>query len=61
MDVNRLYFLHQISLMRVSTAVSRLAGLRHKAEAAGLALRIKDFQASVGAKAATAWGKETVL
>lgn len=59
MDLNRLYFLHQLSLMRVSSAKSRAANATHQAEADGIARRIGAVQTKLGALAAAGWNQET--
>lgn len=55
MDLNRLYFDHQISLMRATSARDRHAREVHLDEAAILAEHIEIFQRRRGAPAAFRW------
>jgi|GEM_PF-1895516 len=54
MDLNRLYFKHQLSMMLVSSAQDTPDRTYHQTKANGLARRIVRFQQSCGASAATA-------
>jgi len=56
MDLNRLYFQHQISLIQVSSAEDLATRIGHQAEADGFARTIERFQRGKGAGAAAAWG-----
>lgn len=51
MDLNRLYFEHQLALIRASGADGEAARDRHHARADCIASRISDFQDRVGARA----------
>lgn len=55
MDLNQLYFRHQILLMRASGTVDGAASLRHESGAARIARSIVALQHALGAKAAFAW------
>lgn len=55
MDINRLYFKHQISMMRVSHAEDPDDRTYHQTLADGLAKRIARLQQDSGAGAATSW------
>ncbi|MBD3815920.1 MAG: hypothetical protein IE913_05615 [Halothiobacillus sp.] len=55
MDLNHQYFEHQLSLMRASAAVTRLARTRHLAAAGVTAYRISNHQSGIGADAADGW------
>lgn len=56
MDLNHLYFQHQLSLMRAASAPDCQARAGHHAEAHGLASRISRFQQGSKAGAAASWG-----
>ncbi len=58
MDLNQLYFRHQLLLMRASDASDEESSLRHEAKAAGIARNIGAFQADAGASAALYWQSE---
>lgn len=58
MDLNQLYFRHQLLLMRASCASDEGASLKHKARAAGIARSIGVFQVGAGAAAALSWQSE---
>lgn len=58
MDLNQLYFRHQLLLMRASCASNDEASLNHEATAAGIARCIGMFQANAGAAAALSWQSE---
>lgn len=58
MDLNQLYFRHQLLLMRASCASDEEASLKHEARAAGIAQSIGAFQANAGATAALSWQSE---
>jgi hypothetical protein len=55
MDLNDLYFRHQISLMRANTAPDDQARGAHQGRADELAQRIGMWQQRVGASAASMW------
>lgn len=55
MDINQLYFDHQISLMRASASGSPQLRLAHHANATGIAQRIERIHRDAGAGAATRW------
>lgn len=55
MDLNQLYFDHQIQLIRADGAVTSEARRSHEHEAAQIADRIGQRQARLGAAAACAW------
>ena len=59
MDLNQLYFRHQLLLMRAHCASDEEASLKHKAKAAGIARSICTFQANAGAPAALFWRPES--
>ncbi len=61
MDLNRLYFKHQVSMMLVSSTRDTSECARHQTTADGLALRIARFQKGCGAAAATAWNSGGVI
>jgi hypothetical protein len=52
MDLNRLYFLHQLALMRAQASHSGSDCVRHTARADRFAGRISHFQRHAGALAA---------
>ena len=52
MDLNRLFYLHQMALMRAAATGCHGERDRHHAAADGLAHRIAMFQRNVGAAAA---------
>jgi hypothetical protein len=54
-DLNRLYFDHQILLMRAQGAGSPDGRRGHEAAASGLAAHISCIQRTLGAPAALAW------
>lgn len=58
MDLNQLYFHHQLLLMRASCASNEESTLSHEARAAGIARSIGTFQANAGAAAALSWQSE---
>jgi len=58
MDLNQLYFRHQLLLMRASVAATVDACLKHESHAAGIARSIGAFQDRLGAKAAASWQAE---
>ncbi len=51
MDLNRLFFQHQIALMRANAAPSRPERERHNAEADGIASRISGIHLRNGTRA----------
>ena len=51
MDLNRLFFMHQIALMRASSADSRGERDQHHVEADGIASHISRIHASNGTRA----------
>ena len=55
MDLNQLYFDHQILLIRAEGAETMHARRDHQAEAAQVAGRIGQRQTTLGAAAACAW------
>lgn len=55
MDLNRLYFKHQISMMRVFSAEDAATRGYHQSLADGFAQRIAQFQLGKGANASAAW------
>ena len=55
MDLNQLYFDHQIQLIRADGAVSAETRAGHQTAAAQIADRIGQRQARLGAAAACAW------
>ena len=55
MDLNQLYFDHQITLIRADGAATSAARRGHEAEAALIAGRIGQRQVRLGAAAACAW------
>lgn len=55
MDFNRLYFDHQLLLMRASRPGTDLARRTHEASARTLAADIAAFQRRLGAGSALAW------
>lgn len=55
MDLNQLYFDHQILLMRAEGAPTPERYLARQREAALVASRIRNVQRSLGAAAAQAW------
>jgi hypothetical protein len=55
MDLNQLYFRHQLSLIRASMASDDETCLAHEAQAAGIAHSIGAFQHGLGAEAALSW------
>lgn len=55
MDLNRLYFDHQLASSRAETADCDNSRETHSAEAAQLAEEIGKIQLSMGAAAAAAW------
>lgn len=55
MDLNRLYFDHQLSLMRASRSATCGGRRRHVSRALRIAGRIGFAQRSLGAAAATDW------
>ena len=59
MDLNRLYFDHQLSLMRASGSVTCDGRRRHVSRALRIAGRIGSAQRSLGAAAATGWDFQT--
>lgn len=59
MDLNRLYFEHQLSLMRANDAATRLARTQHFAAAGVTANRIGNYQLGIGAEAAGSWIKSS--
>ncbi|NOW44054.1 hypothetical protein FHW96_000181 [Novosphingobium sp. SG751A] len=58
MDLNRLYFRHQLLLMRANCAADEAIGLKYEAKAAGVARSIMAFQEYLGAWAARSWRAE---
>jgi hypothetical protein len=54
-DLNRLYFDHQLSLMRGSRSATCDEGRRHVSRALRIAGRIGSAQRTLGAAAAVAW------
>lgn len=61
MDLNRLYFKHQISMMRLSSAGDRVCRDYHQTIADGFAQRIAQFQLVAGASASAAWATVAAL
>lgn len=57
MDLNHLYSEHQASLMRADAAPSRLIRTVHLNAAVMLGIRIRDYQLSEGAAAASGWNR----
>jgi hypothetical protein len=55
LDLNRLYFDHQLSLIRAREAATADLRRDHESEAALIAGRIGDKQRRLGAAAAGAW------
>jgi len=55
MDLNQLYFDHQIALMRGSAAVDAHIRAARRSEAADIARRIERHLRALGAKAAHGW------
>jgi hypothetical protein len=55
MDLNDLYFRHQISLMRASEASGAALRAGHRAKADDLAREIGRWQRLIGAAAASQW------
>ncbi len=55
MDLNHLYSQHQVSLMSAAATTSRLARTRHMAAAGVFGDRIRNYQLSIGAPAASGW------
>ena len=55
MDLNRLYFNYQLSLIKAQEAATSEARRGHESEAARIAGRIGHRQAKLGAAAACAW------
>lgn len=55
MDLNSLYFRHQISLIRAAASGSRALRATHVAAAEGLAGTIACLQLRLGASASTGW------
>lgn len=55
MDLNDLYFRHQISLMRAKSSGDDCARGKHQVNADELASRIGHWQTRVGAGAASMW------
>jgi hypothetical protein len=55
MDLNQLYFDHQISLMKADGASTSLARRGHERDADRLAGSIGQLQVKLGAAAACAW------
>jgi hypothetical protein len=60
MDLNHLYFRHQLLLMQASGASNERTSLKHEEKAARIARSIGAFQASAGATAATSWQADGV-
>jgi hypothetical protein len=58
MDLNKLYFDHQILLIRAQRAATPAVRHRHKAEAALIAGRIRQRQVTLGAAVASTRGAE---
>jgi len=56
MDLNKLYFQHQIAVMASSSETNVEVRVERRAEAAAIARRIQTFQLGAGAKAARTWG-----
>jgi hypothetical protein len=56
MDFNRLYFDHQLSLIKAREATTGEARRRHEADAARIAGCIGHKQTKLGAAAACSWG-----
>lgn len=56
MDLNKLYFQHQIAIMASSSETNVEERVERRAEAAAIARRIQTFQLSAEAKAARTWG-----
>jgi hypothetical protein len=54
-DLNQLYFDHQISLIRAEAANTPCLAHDHRREAASIAGRIGDRQGALGALAARGW------
>jgi len=59
MDLNQLYFRHQLLLMRASIAADDETSLRHETHAAGIARSIGTFLHGLGAQAALSWQTES--
>ena len=55
MDINDLYFRHQLSLMRAKSALDEQVRGNHQSLADELAQRIGIWQQRVGASAASMW------
>lgn len=55
MDLNDLYFRHQLSMMRAHSANGGDSRSRHCADARGIAGEISLFQRQAGAAAAVGW------
>ncbi len=55
MDLNDLYFRHQLSMMRAQSARGGDSRNRHCADARGIAGEISLFQHQAGAAAANGW------
>jgi len=56
MDLNKLYFQHQIALMASASETDVDGRIERRAEAATIAQRIKTHQLGAGAEAARTWG-----
>jgi hypothetical protein len=55
LDLNRLYFDHQLSLIKAQEAVTSAQRRDHESDAASIAGRIAHRQGLLGASAARAW------
>jgi hypothetical protein len=58
MDLNQLYFDHQILSMRAEHSAHAAHRALHARRAAAMADRIGSFQRTLGARAATGWAAE---